>query len=361
MVNKLISSLQSLLAVALTTAIICPTVPAFETDQYHLPPVPLADIGAEVTEYVAETLRAAVERVNIEIEVREQCRRKPARKGCDNEAENNKKLAFLRSDLAIPKELAEQLAGDRLMTTRFGKWMASHKFRVQPDRFKPPYSESIFVLNPANHLTMTPTVRLFGHELGIDKLEHIFQQGHQYYEIEKQKLREGRTPQAALQAAIDWGKRTERTYYGLLTSGVYSNADLAANYAGLKFYQGITQPLTFSGSVRMAAVTLTNGRWVVNEKVLGADRLLLPFIDDYLNEALNPSSFRLTLFPSVRRAVKKHACGDWSRAFPQLTRDALAARSAQLEKWHDQDYGHTKRSRTVSIADVCFGAGDARP
>ena len=40
---------------------------AFETDQFNLPPVPLADIGDEVSEHVEETLRFAVAKVNADI------------------------------------------------------------------------------------------------------------------------------------------------------------------------------------------------------------------------------------------------------------------------------------------------------
>ena len=39
------------------------TALAFETDQYNLPPVPLADIGDEVSEYVEDKLRLAVAKV----------------------------------------------------------------------------------------------------------------------------------------------------------------------------------------------------------------------------------------------------------------------------------------------------------
>ena len=75
-------------------------------------------------------------------------------------------------------------------------------------------------------MTVSPTVRLYGVEMGIDKLEHFFQQGHQYYEIERKALAKGVTPEEAVKQAVDWGKQTERTYYGLLSSGVYSNVPI---------------------------------------------------------------------------------------------------------------------------------------
>jgi len=38
----------------------------FETDQYNLPPTPLADIGGEVYEYTPENISKANEKVNSE-------------------------------------------------------------------------------------------------------------------------------------------------------------------------------------------------------------------------------------------------------------------------------------------------------
>lgn len=352
---RLANALRTLTVIAWLSLSLNWVVPAFETDQYHLPPQPLADIGDEVSEYVESALAEAIAAVNSEIAEVEQCRLSPKRRGCRGPEENQKRLAFLLSEHSIPKAFFDLTAGDSLMTTRFGKWLASHKFRDQPDRFKPAYRDSIFILNPANHLTMTPTVRLYGHEFGVDKLEHLFQQGHQYYEVRQKALEAGKTPAEAERATLEWGKRTERTYYGLLTSGVYSNADLAANFAGLRFYESLTKPVKVGDLDRPAAAALKNGRWSAVDRVLTAELLLKPFLSDHLNEALNPSSFRLTLYPSVRRAVRKSACDDWNKAFPTLTRSHLKAASARLEEWHGEDYGFTRRGRVVDVGDVCFG------
>ena len=219
---------------------------AFETDQYNLPHTPLADIGEEVSEYVEQNLLAAIENVNKEIARHKLCIETTSGRlsGCGPVAKELERLAYLRSNDAIADETAGLLAGQNLATTKFGGWINAHKFRGQPDRYKTSYGHSIYILNPADYVTMSPTVRLYGVEMGIDKLEHFFQQGHQYYELERKALAKGVTTSEAVKQAVDWGKQTERTYYGLLSSGVYSNADLYANFAGMRFYQGLTKAVS---------------------------------------------------------------------------------------------------------------------
>ena len=146
---------------------------------------------------------------------------------------------------------------------------------------------------------------------------------------------------------------TERTYFGLLVSGVYSNADLYANYAGMKFYQNLTEPISIGDRTRPAPVFLNEGVWNIDPATL-RENLLKPFLTDHLNEALNPSGYAFTIFASVRGAVKKYACPEWHQTYPDLTADELTARSKALKLWNGEDYGYTKRSRTASIAEICF-------
>jgi len=325
---------------------------AFETDQFNLPKVPLADIGDEVSEHLIESLKITVDSVNADIARSEACLAVKT-KGCDSPEKEREKLARLRSDEAIADAFSKLIAGGNLMTTKFGKWMNSHEFGSQPARYKAHYLESIYILNPFNYATLSPTVHLYGHEFGIDKLEHFFQQGHQYYDIYTEAIKQGSTPDEATQKAIKWGQKTERTYYGLWTSGVYSNGDLFANYVGLKFYQSLTKPLHIAETTRPAIVALSDGRWKIAAEDL-KEITLKPFIADQMNEALNPSSYRPTLVRSVRRSVKKYACPEWRNLLPNVQPIDLERRTASLEMWNGEDYGFAKKDRTIKIGDMCF-------
>ena len=232
--------------------------------------------------------------------------------------------------------------------------MNVHEFRASPSRYKTSYLHSIYVASPIDYATISPTVRLFGVEFGTDKLDHFFQQGYKYYKIQQKAVANGSTAEQATTRAIKWGRRTERTYFGLLVSGVYSNADLYANYAGMRFYQGLTEPIMI-GERRPAPVALNNGVWKVDDAAL-RENLVKPFFTDHLNEAFNPSGYAFTIFRSVRRSVKKYGCAEWRLAYPDATSDEFTSRSERLELWNGEDYGYIKHNRTVSIAETCFSS-----
>ena len=73
---------------------------AFETDQYDLPPVPLADIGDEVAEHVEQKLHKAVDKTNAEILRRQRCISGYADggpgRGCDSLSAEVAKLSWVR-------------------------------------------------------------------------------------------------------------------------------------------------------------------------------------------------------------------------------------------------------------------------
>ncbi len=79
---------------------------AFETDQYNLPSEPLGDIGGEVTEYTKENLRKAIDKINVEILVRQNCLENNAAKNkCGSPEKERARLDFLRSEDAVMKEV----------------------------------------------------------------------------------------------------------------------------------------------------------------------------------------------------------------------------------------------------------------
>lgn len=327
---------------------------AMETDQYNLPTVPLADIGDEVSEYVEQNLFAAVAKVNADIAARQACLETAPikRSKCDSSEKEAKKLAYLRSNDALAKELYKLLGEGTIFYSRIGRWVNSHEFRASPSHYKTGYLQSIFIAAPIDYAMISPTVRLYGVEFGTDKLDHFFQQGYKYYKIQEGAAVKGKTPEEAAQKAIKWGQMTERTYFGLLVSGVYSNADLYANYAGMKFYQSLTKPVSVGNKSRPALLALNDGKWTLHIKNIRND-LLKPFISDHLNEALNPSGYAFTISASVRRAVKKNSCPEWKRMLPNTAKTDLETRSASLEKWNGEDYGFTRKGKFVSVAG-CF-------
>jgi len=329
---------------------------AFETDQFNLPETPLADVGAEVHEYVFENVSQALEKINREIIERQKCLENKAAKDCDSEAENRERLKYLRSSAAVTRAVFNRLGAGIVPFTASGTWMEKHQFKVQPARYKTNFKTSIYATFPSNYFTISETVNLYGAEFGTDKIAHIFQQGYTYLRIYERALEKNLSKEAATKKANDWGRRSERTFYGNLVSGVYSNADLAANFAGLKFYQNLTGEIKIGDELKYPLIVLENGFWKFNQNVNLPENLLKPFISNHLNEAWNPSIYTklFNLRSSVRKHVKKRACSEWKFVYPNFSKTDFESKLAESETWFGEDYGFTKNPNFITVANSCF-------
>ena len=238
--------------------------------------------------------------------------------------------------------------------------MESHKFKAQPASYKTKFRDSIFLTAPFNYLTISKTVNIYGTQFGTDKIAHMFQQGYDYYVIRKRALAKGLTEEKAIKKAVNFGKRTENTYFGIWVSAIYSNADLAANYAGLKFYEGLTHEVMIGDKIRPAIVILKDGKWALNESADLPEILIKPFISKHLNEAYNPSKiFNILGFRSyIRRVVRKRACKQWFARDTDLNKAELEATTKSLELWYGEDYGFSYSKKFVTIANTCFDEKD---
>jgi hypothetical protein len=212
----------------------------------------------------------------------------------------------------------------------------------------------VFALVPTNYLTISSTVNLFNIQCGTDKIAHFFQQGYDYYKIYKRALAEKSTSAEAVEKAVRFGQKTERTYFGTLVSGVYSNADLYSNYAGMKFYQGLAREVKIGNRTRPAILRLENGIWKFNEAVDLPEILIKPFFSNHLNEALNPSVFIVGLRSFVRRAFRKRGCAQWRKQFPDYARTDFDNISQGLKLWNGEDYGFKESKKFVTVGKHLF-------
>lgn len=330
---------------------------AMETDQYNLPAVPLADIGDEVTDYTELTIRKAFENLNRKIEFHEDCLMGGTLSGkCKSRGKTIRILEYLRSEDAVAKAVYKQTGAGVMPFSKVGWWITHHDFEAQPARFKTSFGDSVHVTAPLNYLTISPTVRMYNSEFGTDKIEHIFQQGFDYYSRYSRALKKGASEEVAVKRAIKWGRISEKTFYGKWVSAIYSNADLAANFAGLRFYQGLVREVAIGKRLRPPVLKLKEGKWVFNELVDLRETLLRPFISDHLNEALNPNKiFNIAGYRSViRRVVRKRACSQWFERDPGISKARLESLTTSLEHWHGEDYGFSQSKNFVTIANTCF-------
>lgn len=131
--------------------------------------------------------------------------------------------------------------------------------------------------------------RVNGVMVGSDKFGHFVSQGYKYY------LREVRgEPREKL---LKKGWFAERWIYGELTTGLFSNADIVANYEGWRFYQSLFKDNVVKS--KKSILMLNKGIYVQQRPFSFADH-----INDYWDEALNPSYAVPSLNKRLRRAIK---------------------------------------------------------
>lgn len=145
------------------------------------------------------------------------------------------------------------------------------------------------------------TIRLAGSLVGSDKLGHFFSQGMKYHRSYLDGWSEERI--------LGRGRFNERWLFGQLTTSVYSNADLVANYEGYLFYRGLFE----DGIVgdKPAIVRFREDGAAIRRPFDWADH-----VNDYWDEALHPSFMSPALARSIRQALLVF-CDDYRRS-PEL-------------------------------------------
>jgi hypothetical protein len=131
---------------------------------------------------------------------------------------------------------------------------------------------------------------------------------------------------------------------------VYSNADLAANYAGLKLFLNLTRPVTIDGRLHPPILVIKGGLWHINPEA--GEHWLRPYFTDHHNEALNPNRYSDQLRDTVRSRFPERAA-KWV-AFYHSDRATESERLDRLATWYGEEYGHSGLDQVVSVLDLHF-------
>ncbi|MFA5960492.1 MAG: hypothetical protein WC785_08235 [Tatlockia sp.] len=316
---------------------------AEETDQFTLPPNALQDIGPIVSGELYEVLNTLINRTNSEIQ------------DLIPRAQQSKYAA---------SQLALRLNGSYLVDLFYAKTSPGfpHWLRWTWSRLRKQKGVSfnevrpwkriywlVFSQNPLFQL-LAPTINMYGYSFGTDKLNHFFMQGHSYYAMYNYYLGQGKSTTQAYQAMIRYGQVTEQSYLGVLATGIYSNGDLSANYAGWKFYRNFVHNVKIGKRTLSPLLVLNGYQWEFARRVR-SDTLLKPYLSDNLNEALNPSHF-VFMRKQIHRSVKKR-CDDWI-ARQDLTQQWVKEKLKETSLWHGANYGHWLPARGAVTLEVCF-------
>ncbi|HKP64634.1 MAG TPA: hypothetical protein VJV78_48190 [Polyangiales bacterium] len=97
------------------------------------------------------------------------------------------------------------------------------------------------------YIELSPILQVSGVLIGIDKLGHFLAQGWSYYE-HYQRLRQSLPLNVCAAGVRELGHQQEYGQLGIATGGVYSFADLAANWAGMTFFLSLFDDTDVEGT-----------------------------------------------------------------------------------------------------------------
>lgn len=243
------------------------------------------------------------------------------------DARVNQSIADVTADWKGPRNDAKVVngiyrdIGGRHWVDKIERWaMKSDQVeRLQPSRYDSIYQGHPFwATRVAGLFGVGPTIKLNNQLIGSDKLGHFLSQGRKFY---RRFLSMDDETQAAEHSAY-----TERALFGQMTTGVYSNADLVANYEGYLFYRSLFEDDIVAG--KPAILHWQDDRWVVQRAFTWADH-----VNEYWDEALNINHYDSLLYPHMEERLKKF-CNDYQES-PQLytlaNEQELMARYAHLQ------------------------------
>ncbi len=352
-----------LLALVLLNAIAAYRAPvrADETDQYSVPTGrEFADLQFWLSNHVYDKIEKGVAKTNERIRQSLQDGR-PTAATCELQAPLTIVAAveaefpsFLNQVQAIQKELtSDELTScyPGLVTIYLPRFWIYHHGALVADVLR------------AGRLKRSSTLMANGTYFGTDKIMHFAHVGYLYFREYQKALDEGCSEEQAMCRAIDLGGGThfisERRLLGFLGTGVISNGDIAADYAGLKFYRNLTEPMRIKGEIRPPLLIRDGERYRLNTHVRRNSNFFNVFVSDHWNEALNPSGYSPITRPWVHAEVRKRCpeIVNWYRHDDgrHFTKQDFERVARELSTYYGEEYGHYGNlDEMVTIANVCF-------
>ncbi len=343
---------------------------AAETDNFYLPLKPeFADLGDYFQAVHTRAIVAGVREVNSRIE---------RALNTKDEAARARQLALCHTPDAIAAAVASQFGDAPTETSRIeravsGTWAR----RTFPDKSLVHSDISMnfrghFILDPGALfcLAQAGTVQAFGVYFGTDKLLHFHQLGHPYYKRYRAQLQAGSSPEEARREVVKYFSSealfAEGNLFGAATTHIYSNADLAANYLGFKFFLNLTETVVLLGQAREPLVVRCGVFWRVNDQVRPQSGWFRPFISDHWNEALNPSLYSSSMRPRIRKILQSRAANivqfytenDGRPENPEYFNHL----EHRLATYGGEPYGHSGHfENLMDIGNTCLSALPAKP
>ncbi len=244
---------------------------AAEADHFTVDEAQVADVTAEVNELANDGLARVIDELN-------------ASGSCDGGRESDELLYDRLTDIFSNHkkgQLVQAITGGSiprtvipLKSSVYSEWSIFNGFLLGRRGAG------------KSQLALFPLVKIGDTVVGADKLEHMFGMGLRYY---KKHYFEGRP----LVSVLKNGIFREKTFLGgnMLATGVFSYADLSANFNGMRFWNHMLQrqddvlgPQHNAGPYLFCRA----GKWVKNEE---RPIDLRTYVDPTMQESMNCSKF----------------------------------------------------------------------
>ena len=204
------------------------------------------------------------------------------------------------------------------------------------------------------------TIQLHGHYVGTDKIGHFFAMGYYYYNVYQAARALGKNHEDSLQHAIDiCGWTTENSFLGLTSTAIYSNADLAANYLGLKFYLNLHQPVKIAGQLEPAIVVRNGDYWKIRDGLHRHAPLFAKYVSAHWDEVLNPCHLDSSFRKYARNEIyaRRNVLLDWYAGDDPRRRTKAYFNNimTHTQTYYGENYGHSgAEAHQLGVGKICF-------
>lgn len=359
----------------------------WETDQFTRSDSALADIGPELSTYVLEHLKSGIQNVNelkrvLPAQVKKKKRKLEELTNKKNHFGDQNEIAITKRKIrSIRRSITElELKFDSLFTadgvaeiisSSIGRNVAieekedaifgnptsftpykdglknNQKISFSPDKLGSVYSFAGFHRGlHCQYFILSSTIKAHGVEFGMDKLGHFFNEGLKYFRIYRKNILLGYSVNEAKAMAYEWGANSEDSYFGMLVSGIYSNADLAANYAGMHFYINLFEEIELNSKNYKSVLKRDgNGNYFIDD----TQDLFKKYVSNHFNEVYNPSKIEYLQRVVIEKALPSR-CASWERF---ISLNDLLQKKRGLNQWNGELYGATYES-SVQLEKICY-------
>ena len=285
------------------------------------------------------------------------------------------RLARQQSPAALAKCVRQQLPNalsliekveDSLEATNYRDVTSGRRLAYRAEKEASVYLQGPGVPDPRHYNRLLfmrcSTIKVHGHYFGTDKIGHFFAMGYHYYTAYQAARLMGQTHELAMQKAADvCGWVTESSFLGITSTGIYSNADMATNYTGLKFYLNLTQPVKLQGHMVPAMVVRKGEYWKLREHFSVESPLFAQYVSVHWDEVLNPCHLDETVRAPARQAIKSRSrqlldwyAGNDSRRRTRAYFDNILK---HCTTYYGENYGHSGDVEwLLGLGTLCFDA-----